>query len=184
MQFPSLFRRTPFRLTLLFLALFAAAASAILAYVYIASASEAQARARSDVEAENGTLTAIYRERGPDALNQALVDRILTEIGSDRHVYFLDYWQKQKGAWPKFNDALLAATARWPNLRIANWSTLAKQHPEWHGPDGAHYTGKGAKARNTYLVDTMIKAAKAAASRPRRTVRAGRPSLSGRPHVA
>jgi len=113
-----------------------------------------------------------------------MVDRILTEIGSDRHVYFLDYWQKQKGAWPKFNDALLAATARWPNLRIANWSTLAKQHPEWHGPDGAHYTGKGAKARNTYLVDTMIKAAKAAASRPRRTVRAGRPSLSGRPHVA
>ncbi len=78
MQLPSLFRRTPFRLTLLFLALFAAAASAILAYVYIASASEAQARARSDVEAENASLTAIYRERGPDALNQALVDRILS----------------------------------------------------------------------------------------------------------
>ena len=38
MRLPSLFRRTPFRLTLLFLALFAAAASAILAYVYVASA--------------------------------------------------------------------------------------------------------------------------------------------------
>ncbi|MDP3403276.1 MAG: HAMP domain-containing sensor histidine kinase [Brevundimonas sp.] len=78
MRLPSLFRRTPFRLTLLFLALFAAAASAILAYVYIASAQEAQARARSDVEGEHAALVAIYRERGADALNQALVDKILT----------------------------------------------------------------------------------------------------------
>ena len=78
MKLPSLFRRTPFRLTLLFLALFAAAASAILAYVYVASAQEAQARARNAVEQENGALTAVFRERGADALNQALVDRILT----------------------------------------------------------------------------------------------------------
>ncbi len=78
MRLPSLFRRTPFRLTLLFLALFAAAASAILAYVYVASAQEAQARARNAVEQENAALTAVFRERGPDALNQALVDRILT----------------------------------------------------------------------------------------------------------
>ena len=42
MKLPSLLRRTPFRLTLLFLALFAAAASAILAYVYFASAAEAK----------------------------------------------------------------------------------------------------------------------------------------------
>jgi hypothetical protein len=42
MRLPSLLRRTPFRLTLLFLALFVAAAGAILAYVYFASASEAQ----------------------------------------------------------------------------------------------------------------------------------------------
>ncbi len=78
MRLPSLFRRTPFRLTLLFLALFAAAASAILAYVYVASASEATARARSDVEAEHAALVSLYRERGGDALNQALVDKILT----------------------------------------------------------------------------------------------------------
>ncbi|WP_421730737.1 sensor histidine kinase [Brevundimonas sp.] len=77
MQLPSLFRRTPFRLTLLFLALFAAAASAILAYVYIASAAEARARAQTDVEAELGVLTSIYGTRGLDALNQALVERAI-----------------------------------------------------------------------------------------------------------
>lgn len=77
MKLPSLFRRTPFRLTLLFLALFVAAAGAVLAYVYLASASEARSRARADVESEVAVLTAVYRERGRDALNQALVDRTI-----------------------------------------------------------------------------------------------------------
>lgn len=77
MKLPSLFRRTPFRLTLLFLALFVAAASAVLAYVYLASASEARAKARADVRSEVAVLTALYRERGRDALNQALVDRTI-----------------------------------------------------------------------------------------------------------
>ena len=77
MRLPSLLRRTPFRLTLLFLALFVAAAGAILAYVYFASASEAQGRARADVEGELGALTAIHRTRGLDALNQALVERTI-----------------------------------------------------------------------------------------------------------
>ena len=77
MRLPSLFRRTPFRLTLLFLALFAATASAVLAYVYSASASEARAKAEEDVRAEMSVLTAIYRERGRDALNQALVERTI-----------------------------------------------------------------------------------------------------------
>src|SRR5690606_18716967 len=77
MKLPSLFRRTPFRLTLLFLALFVAAASAVLAYVYLASASEVRAKARADVRSEVAVLTALYRERGRDALNQALVDRTI-----------------------------------------------------------------------------------------------------------
>ncbi|PRB42527.1 HAMP domain-containing sensor histidine kinase, partial [Brevundimonas sp. MYb33] len=77
MKLPSLFRRTPFRLTLLFLALFVATASAVLAYVYVASASEARARAEASVKVEVDALTAIYRTRGKDALNQALVERAI-----------------------------------------------------------------------------------------------------------
>ncbi|WP_292066266.1 sensor histidine kinase [Brevundimonas sp. UBA7664] len=79
MKLPSLLRRTPFRLTLLFLALFAAAASAILAYVYFASASEARTKAERDVRGEMQVLTGIYKERGFDALNRALIDRTLRD---------------------------------------------------------------------------------------------------------
>ncbi|KQS55308.1 histidine kinase [Brevundimonas sp. Leaf363] len=86
MRLPSLLRRTPFRLTLLFLALFVAAAGAILAYVYLASASEARTRAEADVRNEFGSLTSTYSQRGVDALNQALVDRILR---GDAYLYIL-----------------------------------------------------------------------------------------------
>jgi len=77
MKLPSLFRRTPFRLTLLFLALFAAAASALLAYIYVATASEARRRAETDVRQEVAALESVYRAQGQDGLNQALVDRTL-----------------------------------------------------------------------------------------------------------
>ena len=79
MKLPSLLRRTPFRLTLLFLALFAAAASAILAYVYLASASEARTRAERDVRSEMQVLTGVFEARGFDALNMALIDRTLRD---------------------------------------------------------------------------------------------------------
>lgn len=75
MRLPSVFRRTPFRLTLIFLALFATAASALLLYIYFASRSESATRAEADIRRELATLTAIYRERGPDALNIELIDR-------------------------------------------------------------------------------------------------------------
>lgn len=78
MRLPSLLRRTPFRLTLLFVALFAAAASAVLAYVYIASANEARVRAEQDVRGELQVLRGIYDQRGLDAVNRALIDRTLT----------------------------------------------------------------------------------------------------------
>ena len=79
MKLPSLLRRTPFRLTLLFLALFAAAASAILAWVYFASASEARTKAEREVRGEMQVLTGIYEARGLDALNRAVIDRTLRD---------------------------------------------------------------------------------------------------------
>jgi signal transduction histidine kinase len=85
-KLPSLLRRTPFRLTLLFLALFAAAASAILAYVYFASAAEARSRTEAEVTSEFTVLTEIYRLRGFEALNAAVIDRT---IRSGSYLYML-----------------------------------------------------------------------------------------------
>jgi signal transduction histidine kinase len=117
MKLPSLFRRTPFRLTLLFLALFVATASAVLAYVYVASASEARARAEASVKAEVDALTAVYRTRGKDALNQALVERA---IRGGHYLYVL------KDAAGKIVTANITdvpegvATGEWETFRLTD----------------------------------------------------------------
>ena len=51
MRLPRLLRTTPFRLTLLFLALFAAAASAFLGYIYVATAPVSRRRDRASTRA-------------------------------------------------------------------------------------------------------------------------------------
>jgi signal transduction histidine kinase len=79
MRLPRIFRTTPFRLTLLFLALFASAASAFLAYIYVATAGEATRRTDHEITREMRSLTAAYNRAGVDAVNQSLIERAASE---------------------------------------------------------------------------------------------------------
>jgi signal transduction histidine kinase len=79
MRLPRIFRTTPFRLTLLFLALFAAAASAFLAYIYLATAGEATRRTDQEIQREMRSLAAVYERAGVDAVNQSLIERAASE---------------------------------------------------------------------------------------------------------
>ncbi len=79
MRLPGIIRTTPFRLTMLFLALFAAAAAAFLGYIYVATAGEVTRRADVEVSREISSLQAIYARAGASALNQALIERAATE---------------------------------------------------------------------------------------------------------
>jgi signal transduction histidine kinase len=64
MRLPALFRTTPFLLTLLFLALFAASAAAFLAYIYLSTAGEVTRYVDHDIQQEISTLKSIYRDGG------------------------------------------------------------------------------------------------------------------------
>jgi signal transduction histidine kinase len=85
MRLPPLFRTTPFRLTLLFLALFAAAAGAFLAYIYFTTAGEVTQIADRGVVAETGKLTAVYRAGG----DPALLRRFAESTANDRPFLYL-----------------------------------------------------------------------------------------------
>jgi signal transduction histidine kinase len=78
-RLPRIFRTTPFRLTLLFLALFASAASAFLAYVYVATAGEAQRRTEQEIRREMRSLVDVYDRAGVDAVNISLIERAAGE---------------------------------------------------------------------------------------------------------
>ena len=86
MRLPSLARTTPFRLTLVFLALFAASAAAFLAYIYVATAGEVTRRADQDVRRELDSLQAVYDRGGFTALNQAVIQR---SVGERPYLYLL-----------------------------------------------------------------------------------------------
>src|SRR3954466_15104141 len=78
-KLPRIFRTTPFRLTLLFLALFASAASAFLAYIYVATAGEATRRTDREITREMRSLVAAYDRAGAMAVNQSLIERAASE---------------------------------------------------------------------------------------------------------
>jgi signal transduction histidine kinase len=78
-RLPRILRTTPFRLTLLFLALFAASASAFLGYIYVATAGEATRRTDQLIEREMRQLQAAYDRAGLSAVNQALIERAAAE---------------------------------------------------------------------------------------------------------
>jgi hypothetical protein len=60
--------------------------------------------------------------------------------------------------WQDPNNAVLAAgVARYPNAVLADWFTLATQHPDWTGPDGTHLAmnGPGATALASLIATTL-----------------------------
>jgi signal transduction histidine kinase len=79
MRLPRIFRTTPFRLTLLFLALFSAAALALFAYIYIATVGEATRRTEKEITREMHSLVGVYDRAGVDAVNQSLIERAASE---------------------------------------------------------------------------------------------------------
>lgn len=85
MRLPRIFRTTTFRMTLLFLAVFAMSAAAFLFYAWFATAGEVTRRADAEITREMDSLEAVYRRGGGDALNQALIER----AGGERPFLYL-----------------------------------------------------------------------------------------------
>jgi len=85
MRLPRIFRTTPFRLTLLILALFLSAASAFLAYIYVATAGEATRRTDQEITREMRSLVAAYDRAGIDAVGRCLeIVKVLRQIAQAR----------------------------------------------------------------------------------------------------
>jgi signal transduction histidine kinase len=119
MKLPRIFRTTPFRLTLLFLALFASAASAFLAYIYVATAGEAKRRTDQEITREMHSLVAAYDRAGVDAVNQSLIER----AASERPFLYLlmDHNQKRiSGSIEESPVEKLAGPATWTSFSVTD----------------------------------------------------------------
>ena len=56
----------------------------------------------------------------------------------------------------KWNQALISACAQYPNMRVYDWASAAKD--KWFIPDGIHYYSPGDAARAHLIADGLAKA--------------------------
>src|ERR1700728_2241105 len=83
-------------------------------------------------------------------------DDMMTILGGASRVVFVNVHVDRP--WQDPNNAVLAnGAARYPNVVIADWATLAAQNPQWFGPDGTHLAidGPGADALAALIASTV-----------------------------
>lgn len=89
------------------------------------------------------------------------IDRMLAVIGDDPILWVTVKTLEPEGAWSganmqRWNETLLAAQARYPNIRIYDWAAVV-QDP-WFQDDGIHYTSAGNVERARLIADALVTA--------------------------
>ena len=83
-------------------------------------------------------------------------DDMMAILGGASRVVFVNVHVDRP--WQDPNNAVLAnGAARYPNVVVADWATLAAQNPQWFGSDGTHLAidGPGAQALASLIASTL-----------------------------
>jgi hypothetical protein len=84
-------------------------------------------------------------------------DNMMGILGGASRVVFVNVHVDRP--WQDSNNAVLASgAARYHNVVVADWATLAAQNPQWFGPDGTHLAidGPGADALAALVTSTLF----------------------------
>ncbi len=65
--------------------------------------------------------------------------------------------REQRPSYPAINDAIRAAARRWPELVVADWSTVSSTHDEWFS-DGVHMSVEGGESYARFLRPLVLDA--------------------------
>lgn len=83
-------------------------------------------------------------------------DAMMQVLNGASRVVFVNFHVDRP--WQDPNNAVLAnGASRYPNVFVADWSTLAAQNPQWFGTDGTHLAidGPGAMALAMLVASTV-----------------------------
>ncbi len=84
------------------------------------------------------------------------LDNMMAILNGASRVVFVNVHVDQP--WQDPNTAVIAAgAARYPNVYVADWATLAAQNPQWFGSDGTHLAidGPGADSLANLITYTL-----------------------------
>jgi hypothetical protein len=108
-----------------------------------------------------GTTDTANVAAGSNVSRRTRIDMMMDLVAGDpvlwvntRTLETTDPWGDQNmQAW---NAELIAATERYPNLRIYDWASAAQ--PEWFSADKVHYTPDGYRQRAHLIADALATA--------------------------
>jgi hypothetical protein len=91
----------------------------------------------------------------------ARIDEMMTLAHGEPVMWVNTHTLLSSGPWSdanmaSWNNALLAACARYPDMRIFNWAALDR--PAYHVADGIHYTSAGYAIRAAAIAHALARA--------------------------
>jgi hypothetical protein len=98
---------------------------------------------------------------GSNVSRMARIDQMMSVAHGEPVLWVNTHTLLSAGPWSQanmqqWNDDLLRACARYPNMRIFNWAAMDR--PAWHIPDGIHYTSAGYAIRARAIAQALARA--------------------------
>jgi hypothetical protein len=105
-----------------------------------------------------GTTDAANIAAGAPLPADRRIDRMMAVIGSDPVLWVDAKTLRTDGPWADpsmraWDEALTAATARYPNIKIYDWAGVVQD--AWFGDDRIHYTTEGYTQRAALIADAL-----------------------------
>jgi peptidoglycan/LPS O-acetylase OafA/YrhL len=98
---------------------------------------------------------------GNASMLSARIDNMMAQIGHAPALWMTTKTLKDKGPYQNahmesWNQALVKACARHPNMRVYDWASEVKN--EWFNPDGIHFNSAGCKERAARIARALARA--------------------------
>lgn len=87
-------------------------------------------------------------------VTQANIDSLLAAV-PDKKIVLMTIYRGDITWDDDANTRIHSVASSNPNVKIADWNTLASQHPEWFGSDGTHPSPSGYTALADLLIETI-----------------------------
>ncbi len=94
----------------------------------------------------------LWRTYSIPGATAVLIDTMMKEIGTGHRVVWVNVYNRDSLTQAiAFNNELLAAVGRHPQLTVADWFSVISANPQWLTADGVHLNLTGSIARNEFV---------------------------------
>ncbi|WGN89273.1 acyltransferase family protein [Ligilactobacillus faecis] len=109
--------------------------------------------------AQSGKLadTVLLSEGTNGPYSEQELDQIMAIVGKERKLYWINVHVPTRRWQDQVNNDLKVAAKKYPNLKVIDWYTYSKDHPEWFYDDNVHPNPEGLKYYGPYVARQILK---------------------------